>query len=72
MENTEKINVFVAPSERAELKAYVHTFGCQQNEADSEKIKGILKSLGYTIIDDGMTADVVIVNTCAIRELAMN
>lgn len=52
------------------LKAYVLTFGCQQNEADSEKISGMLKTMGYTLTDDENEADFFIVNTCAVREHA--
>ncbi len=50
--------------------AYVYTFGCQQNEADSEKIRGILRAMSYTISDSPENADIVILNTCAVRELA--
>ena len=50
--------------------AYVETYGCQQNEADSEKIRGILCESGYTITDTAENADVVVMNTCAIREHA--
>ncbi len=50
--------------------AYVETYGCQQNEADSEKIRGILVQSGYTITDTPENADVVVMNTCAIREHA--
>ncbi len=52
------------------LRAFVITLGCQQNEADSERIRGILLSLGYTLTDDEGVADIIIVNTCAIREHA--
>jgi tRNA-2-methylthio-N6-dimethylallyladenosine synthase len=51
-------------------KAYVETYGCQQNEADSEKLRGYLGMCGYTITDTAEGADVVIMNTCAIREHA--
>ncbi len=51
-------------------KAYVETYGCQQNEADSERIRGLLKESGYTICDEAEGADVVVMNTCAIREHA--
>ena len=51
-------------------KALVITFGCQQNEADSEKIRGILNDIGYTETDSHDDADIIILNTCAIRELA--
>ena len=50
--------------------AYVETYGCQQNEADSEKIRGILCESGYAIADEAEGADVVVMNTCAIREHA--
>ncbi len=51
-------------------KAYVETYGCQQNEADSEKLRGYLAQSGYTIVQEAEGADVVIMNTCAIREHA--
>ena len=50
--------------------AYVETYGCQQNEADSEKIRGLLIESGYAITDTAEGADVVVMNTCAIREHA--
>lgn len=50
--------------------AYVETYGCQQNEADSEKIRGLLIESGYAITDTSEGADVVVMNTCAIREHA--
>ena len=51
-------------------KAYVETYGCQQNEADSEKIRGYLAQCGYAIVQEAEGADVVVMNTCAIREHA--
>ncbi len=50
--------------------AYVETYGCQQNESDSEAIRGLLMESGYTITDKAEGADVVVMNTCAIREHA--
>ncbi len=50
--------------------AYVETYGCQQNEADSERIRGLLIESGYAIIQEAEGADVVVMNTCAIREHA--
>ena len=50
--------------------AYVETYGCQQNEADSEKLRGYLAQCGYVIGSQAEGADVVIMNTCAIREHA--
>jgi len=51
-------------------QAYVETYGCQQNEADSEKLRGMLIEAGYAITDTPEGADAVIYNTCAIREHA--
>ena len=51
-------------------KYYVRTYGCQMNEHDSEKIKGMLESVGFTSCDVLESADIVILNTCAIRENA--
>ena len=51
-------------------KAYVETYGCQQNEADSERIRGMLSESGYAIVNEAEGADVVVMNTCAIREHA--
>ncbi|MDD4165221.1 MAG: tRNA (N6-isopentenyl adenosine(37)-C2)-methylthiotransferase MiaB [Eubacteriales bacterium] len=51
-------------------KASVRTYGCQQNEADSERIEGALVLCGYEITKDTKNADLVIINTCAIREHA--
>ncbi len=51
-------------------KAYVETYGCQQNEADSERIRGMLQQSGYAICQEAEGADVVVMNTCAIREHA--
>ena len=47
--------------------ACVNTYGCQQNVADSEKIKGLLSEAGYIISEDDSEADFVIFNTCAVR-----
>ena len=52
------------------LKAHVMTFGCQQNEADSEMVRGMLCDMGYEISNDYNECDLVLVNTCAIREHA--
>ena len=53
-----------------EHKAFVHTYGCQQNFADSEKLEGILEQMGYTVTHTAEGAEFVIFNTCAIRENA--
>lgn len=51
-------------------KAFVRSFGCQLNFSDGEKIKGMLIKMGYTMAESEETADVVIFNTCAVRENA--
>lgn len=51
-------------------KAYVVTYGCQQNENDSERIRGMLSEAGYGFCDDAKDADIIIYNTCAVREHA--
>lgn len=50
--------------------ATIKTYGCQQNFSDSEKIKGILKNIGFEFTNDEKKADLIIFNTCAIREHA--
>ena len=50
--------------------AYVRSFGCQLNISDGEKIKGLLKNAGYNFTDDETKADLIILNTCAVRENA--
>ena len=50
--------------------AFVDTYGCQQNEADSERIRGMLVQCGYRMSDTEEGADCIVINTCAIREHA--
>ena len=52
------------------IKAYVHSFGCQLNVSDGEKIKGILKETGCSFTDKPEDAGIIIFNTCAVRESA--
>jgi tRNA-2-methylthio-N6-dimethylallyladenosine synthase len=47
---------------------HVHTFGCQMNAHDSERIKGLLEELGLGEAPSAADADVVVFNTCTIRE----
>ena len=63
-------NAALAESQGAPRYAYVQTFGCQQNEADSERIAGMCESMGYTVCSSPELADIIMVNTCAIREHA--
>ena len=50
--------------------AFVHTYGCQQNVSDSEHLKGYLELMGYGFTEDLNEADLVLYNTCAVREHA--
>lgn len=49
---------------------YLHSFGCQQNVSDGEKILGLLCEMGYGVTNDVNAADLIIYNTCAVRENA--
>src|SRR5476649_1287513 len=49
---------------------HVTTFGCQMNQHDSERIEGMLESLGYAEADSRSDADLILFNTCSIREAA--
>lgn len=62
-----EINELLGDRER---KAYVRSFGCQLNVSDGEKIKGLLKKMGYVFTEDEHEADLIILNTCAVRESA--
>lgn len=68
---TERIRtVFSVMYPNGQPKAYVHTYGCQGNVADSERIKGQLAEMGYVFTEDREEADLVLFNTCAVREHA--
>lgn len=51
-------------------QAFIQTYGCQLNENDSEKLCGMLEKMGYVFCDSAETADLILLNTCAIRENA--
>ena len=68
--NQRKYIEFLSNLNNKKKIACVKTFGCQQNVADSEKIKGILDKLGYVLSQDPEQADLIIYNTCAVRENA--
>ena len=57
-------------SRNAAPKALVDTFGCQQNVADSQHILGMLEAMGFTFTDRAEEADIIVLNTCAIRDHA--
>lgn len=69
-EYAEKVRELVCRRYNHPPLAYVHSFGCQQNQSDGEKIKGMLAEMGYGFGDAPETADLVIYNTCAVRENA--
>ena len=50
--------------------AHIMTYGCQQNEADSERLRGYLERMGYGFTDNAEDARIIVINTCAIREHA--
>ena len=67
---------YVIPKEVEDIgknkKYFIKTYGCQMNEHDSEMISAILEDMKYTKTDDYLDADLIILNTCAIRENAHN
>jgi len=70
-EYIKKVNTVLCSRYSAEApKAFVHTYGCQGNVADSEHIKGMLVEMGYELCDNVEAADLILYNTCAIREHA--
>ena len=69
-EYTEKVRTVLSSRYPTAPKAFVHTYGCQGNVADSEHIKGMLIEMGYVLCDDVSEADFILYNTCAIREHA--
>src|SRR5215468_6664805 len=51
-------------------KLYIETVGCQMNVLDSELVVGSLRRLGYELVHDTATADVILFNTCSVRQHA--
>lgn len=59
-------------SERGGPSVYLETFGCQMNVLDSQLVTGQLRALGYRFVEKWQAADVVLYNTCSVREVAEN
>ena len=51
-------------------KVYIKTYGCQMNERDSEQVAQMFVERGYTVTEDKDDADVLLVNTCSVRDMA--
>jgi tRNA-2-methylthio-N6-dimethylallyladenosine synthase len=58
------------PESMSKKKAYIETYGCQMNVSDSQLMQGILVARGYDVAEKPEDADVILVNTCAIRDHA--
>ena len=70
MKNSDVINEILSIFGSTRKKALVRTFGCQLNVSDGEKIKGILKKMNFSFTENESDADLIILNTCAVRESA--
>lgn len=71
-ETEEIIEQFKQINADKQMYFHIKTYGCQMNEHDSETMAGILMEMGYEATEDEAKADVIILNTCAIRENAEN
>ena len=69
-EFSKKVSEVISSRYNEKPLACVVTYGCQQNVADSERIKGMLEKMGYGFTEDRQSAKLVIFNTCAVREHA--
>lgn len=69
-EENEYIEKIKQKNQNKELKYNILTMGCMLNENDSEKISGMIEKMGYTKTEDPKKADLIIFNTCCIRENA--
>ncbi len=73
MDYIDKLSALTQGFERSHgrpMAAYVETYGCQQNENDSERICGMLHKAGFELIEERKAADLILFNTCAVRENA--
>ena len=51
-------------------RVHIKTYGCQMNERDSNAVAAMLRAKGYSIVQDELEADVVLLNTCSVRDQA--
>lgn len=66
----ERVREIIKQKYKTKPLAFVHTYGCQQNVSDSERLKGLLDLMGFGFCEDLNQADLVLYNTCAVREHA--
>ncbi len=65
---TKNMQEYIAGGAKSSYLAYVHSYGCQGNVADGEKMQGILAEMGYGFCAEPEQADLILLNTCAVRE----
>ena len=70
MARVARINDLYRAETGRQRTAFVDCYGCQQNEADAERMRGMLVQMGYAMAPDEHGADAVVINTCAVREHA--
>ena len=58
------------PAGEAGPEVYIETYGCQMNVYDSQAIEGLLRNAGFRLVDQELAADVILLNTCSVRDLA--
>ena len=70
MERVRRLNAEYMDATGRTRAYFVDCYGCQQNEADAETMRGMLREMGYAAAPDETQADIVLINTCAVREHA--
>src|SRR6185312_14097390 len=64
-------NPFSSPHRSAGMnRVYIKTYGCQMNERDSEAVAAMLRARGYRIVADEDSCDILLLNTCSVRDAA--